>query len=232
VLEARTGETAFPGPAVESASARLVRDPDIPDSLGSDWVSLLRAMTAREPGDRPSALDVAMAATALDTAGAVESDATAPTIAFADVAGAPTQLDAVTPGVGELEDGTQSSDAATASDDGAATADTRVLPAPDRSFFGVPARADTPATPDTAPTPDTPSLRPRRTAAASGDRLRPWMRPAIAITLIVVLAGVVAALLFSTFTAPEATPTPTPLPPVPGELGVHLQELDEAVTDG
>ncbi len=232
VLEARTGETAFPGPAVESASARLVRDPDIPDSLGSDWVSLLRAMTAREPGDRPSALDVAMAATALDTAGAVESDATAPTIAFADVAGAPTQLDAVTPGAGELQDGTQSSDAATASDDGAATADTRVLPAPDRSFFGVPARADTPATPDTAPTPDTPSLRPRRTAAASGDRLRPWMRPAIAITLIVVLAGVVAALLFSTFTAPEATPTPTPLPPVPGELGVHLQELDEAVTDG
>jgi hypothetical protein len=31
-------------------------------------------------------------------------------------------------------------------------------------------------------------------------------------------------------TTPDATPTPTPLPPVPGELGVHLQELDEAVT--
>ena len=215
VLEARTGDTAFPGPAVESASARLVRDPDIPDSLGADWVSLLRAMTAREAGDRPSALDVAMAATALDSAASVESAGTAPTIAFADVAGAPTQLDAVSP------------------DDEAATADTRVLPAPDRSFFGVPARSDTgEPTPDTAPTPDTPALRPRRADAASGDRLRPWMRPAIAISLIVVLAGVVAALMFSTFTAPEATPTPTPLPPVPGELGVHLQELDEAVTGG
>lgn len=226
VLEARTGDTAFPGPAVEAASARLVRDPEIPESLGPDWVSLLRAMTAREAGDRPSALDVAMAATALDTAASVESDATAPTIAFTDVAGAPTQLDAVTPSTSASAD--------------ADAADTRVLPTPDRSFFGVPARTDTTgatpdttgATPDTASTPNTPALRPRRADAASGDRLRPWMRPAIAISLIVVLAGVVAALLFSTFTAPDATPTPAPLPSVPGELGVHLQELDEAVTGG
>ena len=214
VLEARTGDTAFPGPAVESASARLVRDPDIPESLGPDWVSLLRAMTARDAADRPSALDVAMAATALGTAASDESVATAPTIAFADVAGEPTQLDAAAP------------------DDEAATADTRVLPTPDRSFFGVPARTDTAAAPDTAPTPDAPALRPRRADAASRSRLRPWMRPAIAISLIVVLAGVVAALMFSTFTTPEATPTPAPLPAVPGELGVHLQELDEAVTGG
>ena len=53
VLEARTGETAFPGPAVESAGARLVRDPDIPESLGADWVALLRAMTARNAGGPP-----------------------------------------------------------------------------------------------------------------------------------------------------------------------------------
>jgi eukaryotic-like serine/threonine-protein kinase len=246
VLEARTGDTAFPGPAVESARARLVRDPDIPDSLGPDWVSLLRAMTAREAGERPSALDVAMAATALDNDAAVAADATAPTIAFADVAGAPTQLDAVTPdagstprlapdpavasGRGEMPRATEALDGVDAAGDDAATADTRVLPAPDRSFFGVPARTDTEATPDSAPTPDTPASKGRRADAASGDRLRPWMRPAIAISLIVVLAGVVAAMLFSTLTAPEATPTPTPLPPVPGELGVHLQELDEAVT--
>ncbi|HET6672965.1 MAG TPA: protein kinase [Agromyces sp.] len=254
VLEARTGDTVFPGPAVESASARLVRDPEIPDSLGPDWVSLLRAMTAREAGDRPSALDVAMAATALDVTAADESGATAPTIAFAEVAGAPTQLDAATPGTNTApgqgtdraeassttgatpsagaQGDSEASDAAAAADDGAATADTRVLPTPDRSFFGVPAQTDTPATPDTARTPATPPVKPQRTDAASGDRLRPWMRPAIAISLIVVLAGVVAALLFSTFTAPDATPTPAPLPPVPGELGVHLEELDEAVTGG
>jgi len=238
-LEARTGDTAFPGPAVESASARLVRDPEIPVSLGPDWVSLLHAMTAREPGDRPSALDVAVAATTLDTTASAEPGMTAPTIAFADIAGAPTQLDAVTPGtnatprVGSDQGAppaAQASDGADGSDDDAATADTRVLPAPDRSFFGVPARTNTSDSPATAATPATPSSRPRRADAASESRVRPWMRPAIAISLIVVLAGVVAALLFSTLTAPEATPTPTPLPPVPGELGVHLQELDEAVT--
>src|SRR5699024_170295 len=51
-LEARTGQTVFPGPAVEAASARLVRDPEIPESLGEDWVALLGAMTAREPEAR------------------------------------------------------------------------------------------------------------------------------------------------------------------------------------
>ncbi len=68
VIEARTGRPAFPGPAVEAASARLVRDPEIPASLGDDWVALLRAMTEREPGARPSALEVAIAAAQLDTA--------------------------------------------------------------------------------------------------------------------------------------------------------------------
>jgi eukaryotic-like serine/threonine-protein kinase len=230
-LEARTGDTAFPGPAVESASARLVRDPEIPESLGPDWVSLLRAMTAREPGDRPSALDVAVAATTLDTTASAESGMTAPTIAFTDIAGAPTQLDAVTPGANATPRlGSDESNGAGGSGDDTDAADTRVLPAPDRSFFGVPARTDAPHTPTAPAASAAPSSRPRRAAAASESRLRPWMRPAIAISLIVVLAGVVAALLFSTLTTPDATPTPTPLPPVPGELGVHLQELDEAVT--
>src|SRR6185503_16072634 len=86
LLEARTGETAFPGPAVEAASARLARDPDIPESLGPDWVTLLRTMTAREPADRPTALEVAVAATQLDTAASPDPGVTAPTIAFTDAA--------------------------------------------------------------------------------------------------------------------------------------------------
>ena len=78
VLEARTGEPAFPGTAAEAAGARLVRDPEIPERLGADWVDLLRAMTSREPADRPAALDVALAAAQLGT-----SEPTAPTIALA-----------------------------------------------------------------------------------------------------------------------------------------------------
>jgi len=201
VLEARTGVTPFPGPAVEAASARLVRDPEIPESLGPDWVSLLRSMTAREPGDRPGALDVAIAATALDTSRAPVGDVTAPTVAFADVADAPTRLGM----------------AATADD--VATATTRVLPSADRSFFGIPASSDSAA----------PTRREARVASARQPHR--WVRPTIAISLLAATVAVVAVLLFSTLTAPPGgTTTPEPLPPVPGQLGEHLQQLDEAVT--
>ncbi|NKX51700.1 hypothetical protein HER39_14240 [Arthrobacter deserti] len=40
--------------------ARLLRDPEVPEFLGPGWGRLLRAMTARVPGDRPSAHDVAV----------------------------------------------------------------------------------------------------------------------------------------------------------------------------
>ncbi|MFZ3415968.1 serine/threonine-protein kinase [Arthrobacter sp. 3Tela_A] len=61
LLESLTGEKAFPGPIVEAAVARLLRDPEIPDSLGSEWVDLLRAMTNRLPDARPAAHEAAAA---------------------------------------------------------------------------------------------------------------------------------------------------------------------------
>ena len=66
VLESLTGVRAFPGSMVESLSARLVGDPVIPASLGAGWGALLTRMTAREPGDRPTALEVADAARDLE----------------------------------------------------------------------------------------------------------------------------------------------------------------------
>ena len=59
LLESLTGEKAFPGPIVEAAVARLLRDPEIPESLGTDWVELLRAMTNRLPDARPGAQEAA-----------------------------------------------------------------------------------------------------------------------------------------------------------------------------
>ena len=59
LLEALTGERAFPGTAVESTMARLARDPDIPSRLGPAWVGLLSEATAREPADRPAAQELA-----------------------------------------------------------------------------------------------------------------------------------------------------------------------------
>ncbi|MBG6223545.1 serine/threonine protein kinase [Arthrobacter sp. CAN_A2] len=60
LLECLTGEKSFPGPVVEAALARLLRDPEVPDSLGPDWSGLLRRMTARNPSLRPQAHDVAL----------------------------------------------------------------------------------------------------------------------------------------------------------------------------
>ncbi|MET1066127.1 MAG: serine/threonine-protein kinase [Arthrobacter sp.] len=58
LLEGIKGEMEYPGSAVESAVARLHRDPAIPDSVPAEWAALLRAMTALDPLDRPSAAEV------------------------------------------------------------------------------------------------------------------------------------------------------------------------------
>ncbi|CAA9233179.1 MAG: Serine/threonine protein kinase PrkC, regulator of stationary phase [uncultured Arthrobacter sp.] len=60
LLECITGNKAFPGPIVEAALARLLRDPEIPEWLGADWAGLLTRMTARNPQDRPDAHEVAL----------------------------------------------------------------------------------------------------------------------------------------------------------------------------
>jgi serine/threonine protein kinase len=62
LLECLTGERAYPGTAVESAIARLQRQPEIPDELGPEWGRVLEGMLAREPDDR---LDAGNAAVAL-----------------------------------------------------------------------------------------------------------------------------------------------------------------------
>jgi hypothetical protein len=56
LLECLTGEIEyFGGSEVEIALARLHRPPRIPADLPSDLAGLIAAMTATEPGDRPSA---------------------------------------------------------------------------------------------------------------------------------------------------------------------------------
>ncbi|MEJ3405509.1 serine/threonine-protein kinase [Rathayibacter sp. YIM 133350] len=59
LLRCLTGHEEFAGDRAESAMARLRRDPIIPENLLSGWDDLLRAMTRREPGQRPLAHDVA-----------------------------------------------------------------------------------------------------------------------------------------------------------------------------
>ena len=59
LLECLTGYREYPGPAVEAAVARLLRDPVIPDTLPSPWPGLLRSMTSPQPDARPTAAVVA-----------------------------------------------------------------------------------------------------------------------------------------------------------------------------
>ena len=54
LLECLTGAPPWSGTTVEVALARVSSDPYLPPSLPDEWVPLLRAMTAREPEERPS----------------------------------------------------------------------------------------------------------------------------------------------------------------------------------
>lgn len=232
VLETLTGVQAFPGPALESASARLVRDPEIPATLGRDWVDLLTAMTARDAGDRPTALDVALAAQSLDvspmpgTGGAADAGATAMTYP-AGTLGDTHVLPATRTGGGltppggvavpagaEGAAGTLPDGALSATDDDDATAATRVLTRP------------------AEPTVEPERERNLAASAAEAWRRRPaWLLPAAVIAAAVLLLAVLVPTVVGGLASdPEPVPSPTPLPSVPGELGEHLQELEEAVT--
>ncbi|TXN32194.1 serine/threonine protein kinase [Lacisediminihabitans profunda] len=82
LLETLTGTREFPGSMVESLGARLARDPVVPASLGTDWVQLLTAMTAQSPAERPSALEVAESAHAIERSAGSQLDRS-DTVAFA-----------------------------------------------------------------------------------------------------------------------------------------------------
>ncbi|MCS6557661.1 protein kinase [Curtobacterium flaccumfaciens] len=59
LLECMTGRQPFPGSAVESATARLTRSPEIDRQLPTAWRTLLHVMTAQDPAERPTAAEAA-----------------------------------------------------------------------------------------------------------------------------------------------------------------------------
>jgi tRNA A-37 threonylcarbamoyl transferase component Bud32 len=61
LLEGLTGKMAYPGAPVQSAVARLLHDPQIPEELAPMWVALLSSMLSRDPADRPQAREVSLA---------------------------------------------------------------------------------------------------------------------------------------------------------------------------
>lgn len=61
LLEGLTGKMAYPGAPIQSAVARLLHDPQIPEELAPLWVALLSSMLARDPAQRPAAREVSLA---------------------------------------------------------------------------------------------------------------------------------------------------------------------------
>ncbi|MFF1253861.1 protein kinase [Pseudarthrobacter sp. NPDC058329] len=60
LLEGLTGEIAYPGAPIQSALARLLRDPHIPADIAPKWVELLTFMLSRDPAARPAAREVSL----------------------------------------------------------------------------------------------------------------------------------------------------------------------------
>jgi len=258
MIEALTGRQVYPGPAIESASARLVRDPEIPASLGPGWRELLAAMTARDPAARPSALDVAVTAHTLAAEARSGRGAHAALVHEQNT-------------VQTHDDGTSVHDArgldgglgSRGQADGPADADTRIVAVPSATTADASAAPGTvhaqpvdatlvlPAQPTEATRllpstavsspgaaaegADAASLAPPAATGAGGtrrgDRARVprWLLP-IGLAGAAVIAGAFLLPTITGSTGAETPPSVTPLPSVPGDLGVHLGELEEAVT--
>lgn len=58
LLEGIKGAMEYPGSAIESAVARLHRAPQIPSDVPVEWARLISSMTALDPMDRPTAVEL------------------------------------------------------------------------------------------------------------------------------------------------------------------------------
>jgi eukaryotic-like serine/threonine-protein kinase len=226
VLEAMTCERAFPGNPMESAAARLRRDPEIPASVPSEWAELLRAMTAREPADRPAALEVALRAEQLHP------------VAPADEEGDPTEAADAHTQLLEAADAPTAPDAPTAVLAGSGSASASGPREADHAESAAPHPRDDATVPVATPSSQrSPAVLREESAATAAplptaspsDRRSNRIRPLAWLGLIVLAAAVAAgALLIPSMLEPTADPPD--LPSVPGELGVHLDELMDSVT--
>lgn len=79
MLEALTGERAFPGTGIEALAARLHRPPTIPDTVPSAWRDIIVECVAREAEERPTADEVVRRLRRLGRASATSRAATTET---------------------------------------------------------------------------------------------------------------------------------------------------------
>ncbi|WP_137843787.1 serine/threonine-protein kinase [Microbacterium sp. 2FI] len=249
VIEALTGRRAFPQAAThEALIARLTSQPEIPGDLGYGWKSLLSAMTATDPAQRPTALEVAVAGSRID-AGAIDADVTGVAGVILEESGG-----SVVPPVpalppipalpaeafvsGEVRSGSGMPAADTAAE--SSPDRTKVLPLPVTVTERVPvtgesvleARGRTGSVPSDAGFLDDPAHERSDGAVAPSRARRSWGLvigivagglAAVAVTAVLIGWGASAS-------APPASPELPELPQLEEPLGTHLDDLLEAVT--
>jgi serine/threonine protein kinase len=205
LLECMKGDVEYPGSAVESAVARLHRAPAIPGSVPAEWAKLIRAMTALDPFDRPTAADLEVSLRhALVSPGSLPGLLAEERTRVLPVPPArPPRASSAGPGT---RPGT------TASPDGGRVSDgTRSLHVLDPDAVTTPRAGRDPFLPRTA---------------SRFRQARRRTQVLLSLALLALVAGAVAAVV--AVAAPEP-PAVVPYPAVPGDLGQHLQELQKGV---
>jgi tRNA A-37 threonylcarbamoyl transferase component Bud32 len=220
LIECLTGERSFPGSAIETVSARLTRDPAVPEQFGAGWSELLSAMTAREPTAR---LDARAAAAALRTVamGTVAMEGSARPDATLRYPTVDEQI-LVDPTLG----------ASTAVLGAAATEDTARLDATRPMEDTVPledtARLD--ATERMTGAKTAPAVRSRPAIGRSWRRRRVQILGAVVALLVIIGLGSWAAVSISRAqSTPTGSSSSVQYPAVSGELGTHLKQLQKTV---
>ncbi len=205
LLESLSGKRAFAQRTpVEAISARLSAPPDVPGDWGYGWRSLLTAMTAIDPADRPTALEVSVRGSALDTQDA-DPETTRAVSADAYAAG----TIAAAPGLPDPGSG---------NDD-----------PPDRTKVLAAAPTDATLVLGATDAPQAPA--PPRTSAGRSATSAPRRRRWGAIVGAIVLATVAIIVAIVVWGGTASSPTPPPdLPPVEEPLGTHLQDLMDEVS--
>ncbi|WP_213814504.1 serine/threonine-protein kinase [Glaciihabitans sp. dw_435] len=235
LLEAQTLMREFPGTMIESLGARLNRDPEIPVSLGHGWVQLLRAMTARHPADRPTAVEVAVAARTLQTA-SVGTDF-----------GTDRDIDLGLRVHPENENAGGQADATELLPASGPAATLQMNPTPTAMAPDATSRME-PARTRVLPTAATDVLSPRgggtRVMPVAGDddatavldgaspdsaRTPRKLRRSVIVAVVILVLVVAGVLTYVLRPADETTPPPA-MPTVSGQLGTDLQQLMDEVT--
>jgi eukaryotic-like serine/threonine-protein kinase len=225
LIECLTGERSFPGSAIETVSARLTRDPAVPEQFGAGWSELLRSMTAREPTAR---LDARAAAAALRTL--EMGTVAAGTVATGTVAQPEATLRYPTVDEQTLVDSTLG--ASTAVLGAAAEEDTAPLDET-RPLEGTAPLEDTArldATERMTGAQTAPAVRSRPATGRSWRRRRVQILGAVVALLIIIGLGSWAAVSISRAqSTPTGSSSSVQYPAVSGELGTHLKQLQKTV---